>query len=515
MTSNEPGYTDGVTRLHNGRYFRERLLKEKRNVDQSSSGCFALLVIDLDGFKSVNDTHGRTVGDKVLVQAGKLLKGNLKSSDIVCRYRGDEFAIILPGVSEDDMARVAKRIVQRLAEASWIGAEGQPIQPVTCSLGYTVCSTKGMDPSELMAFARERLYCAKRRGGSRACGDNDLFRECPGRPLNTASGIAGREDELARLNAFLEGSRKHGLLVISGEPGIGKTRLLREFRRLFEANKGAALIGECHGERPGRPYHAFWKAFEYFARKNPDESVLSPDEMLEHLQKNLAAVKERPLLFAVEDLQWADDASLNFLNDLARHLAEEKVLLCATCRMEEASGGDGSGFLRFLESLRADDLLEEMALGPLSPKDVSHMVNLLLPGARSTDEFKAFVHRKSGGNPLFVEEILKFMTEEEIVRGLPPVREVPQSVQGLLRIRVNLLAAGVRDILARGALVGEEFGLEVLRKTADHPGEAVLRAVKTGERANIIIELMDTVDQQYRFAHPLIREILCADTNHL
>lgn len=535
-------YIDDLTGLYNRRYFREKLLKEKRKADKKGSS-FGLAMIDLDGFKPINDTYGHLTGDRVLSQVGELLKESLRPSDVLCRYAGDEFVVIFPEVREDDLIRVAERIKENLAGALWRDEKGESIQPVTCSLGYSFYSEKGKDLNELISWADQALYCAKRRGGNGHCGDKDLPEESTGRPLMHTPHIVGRDKELRQLTSLLE--QVHGeerrLILIHGEAGAGKTRLMRELRQVLERRGGIALIGNCHEETRSIPYYPLRDAFnrffdekkdaalsllknlpEYsqrelarilprFKEMKPSELERAPDsfrlfEAIRLLLQDLSIRSENPLLFVVDDLQWSDDASLDLLHYLARNLRETRVLLCGTYRTEEKEASPG--LLRFAGLLRREKLSEEMFLEPLSAKGVSTMLRLLCPGKKTPEEFQDFLYEKTEGNPFFVEEVVKFLGEEGIGEGLPKIREVPLSIYAVLQRRMDSLAPGMKEILACAALVGKEFEFDVLQRVQDRPQREILGTMDAAVKARIIRESFEGGEERYHFVHSLMADVL-------
>ena len=535
-------YIDDLTGLYNRRYFREKLLEEKRKADKKGSS-FGLAMIDLDGFKPINDTYGHLTGDRVLSQVGELLKGSLRPSDVLCRYAGDEFVVIFPEVGEDDLIRVAERIKENLAGARWRDEKGESIQPVTCSLGYSFYSEKGKDLNELISWADQALYCAKRRGGNGHCGDKDLPKESTGRPLMHTPHIVGREKELRRLKSLLE--QVHGeemrLILIHGEAGAGKTRLMRELRQVLERRGGIALVGNCHEETRSIPYYPLRDAFnrffdekkeagfsllkdlpEYSQRElarilpglkemKPSELERAPDsfrlfEAIRLLLRSLSGQSGNPLLFVVDDLQWSDDASLDLLHYLARNLGETRVLLCGTYRTEEKEASPG--LLRFAGLLRREKLSEEMFLESLSAKEVSTMLRLLCPGKETSEEFQDFLYEKTEGNPFFVEELVKFLGEEGIGEGLPRIREVPLSIYAVLQRRMDSLAPGMKEILACAALVGKEFEFEVLHRVQDRPQREILGTMDAAVKARIIRESFEGGEERYHFVHSLLADVL-------
>ncbi|CAA7625277.1 PAS:GGDEF [Magnetospirillum sp. LM-5] len=152
---------DALTNLLNRAQFEARLANQVRLAKED--GCsFALLYLDLDGFKQVNDTLGHAAGDKVLKRAAARIEGAVRTSDLVARLGGDEFAIIVPGVQgPDDAGRIATKLVASLAEPFEI--DGVRVQ-VGASVGIALYPQDGIAPDTLVAAADEAMYRAKRAG---------------------------------------------------------------------------------------------------------------------------------------------------------------------------------------------------------------------------------------------------------------------------------------------------------------------------------------------------------------
>jgi diguanylate cyclase (GGDEF)-like protein len=277
-------YLDDLTGLYNRRYFRERILEEKRKADRQSSS-FALMMVDLDNFKPINDTYGHLTGDRVLNQVGRLIKESLRSSDILCRYAGDEFVVILPESGEEEVIRVSERVKETFAQADWKDEKEESIQPVTCSLGYAFYSEKGSDLNQLIGWADQALYVVKRRGGNGYFGGKELPEESTGRPLSTTPHIVGREKEMRQLRSLIQGDHtKEGKFVlIHGEAGVGKTRLVRELQGALERKGGVILTGSCHEETHSIPYYPFREAFKHFFEDVGVQSALRGESLLENL----------------------------------------------------------------------------------------------------------------------------------------------------------------------------------------------------------------------------------------
>ena len=152
---------DGLTDLHNKRFFNEAIEKEISRARRYER-TFSLVLFDIDHFKKINDTYGHLAGDAVLRQLGALVKGRVRRDDVPARTGGEEFAVILPEVGAQGAALLADKL-RKSVEESTFRFEGTVI-PVTVSLGVAEWAAGIEDPAELVKRADERLYDAKRNG---------------------------------------------------------------------------------------------------------------------------------------------------------------------------------------------------------------------------------------------------------------------------------------------------------------------------------------------------------------
>lgn len=154
--------TDGLTDLYNHRYFQEQMIMQVANCRRYNSK-FSLILIDIDFFKKFNDTFGHQSGDAVLRQVALKLKKNVRSSDFVCRYGGEEMSIILPNTDKSEALITAQKICDAVAEAP-LKLAGDKESIVTISLGVATFPEDGETPSEIIDFADKGLYYAKEHG---------------------------------------------------------------------------------------------------------------------------------------------------------------------------------------------------------------------------------------------------------------------------------------------------------------------------------------------------------------
>lgn len=154
--------TDGLTELYNHRYFQEQM---KRQIDNSKryETEFSMIILDIDFFKKFNDTFGHQAGDAVLRQVAQTLKKNVRATDIVCRYGGEEMSIILPNTGRDVAYSTAEKICQRVSDRKFkLGGDKET--SVTISLGVSTFPYDGNESAALIEAADKRLYNAKNNG---------------------------------------------------------------------------------------------------------------------------------------------------------------------------------------------------------------------------------------------------------------------------------------------------------------------------------------------------------------
>jgi class 3 adenylate cyclase len=354
--------------------------------------------------------------------------------------------------------------------------------------------------------------------------------------------FVGRKRELEVLRgAFAEASGGWGrIVVLAGEPGIGKTRTAQELA-VEAAGEGAIVLwGRCPEEAGAPPYWP-WVQVIRAALLDADPDLLGslgaaaadiadivpeirerlpglersaplgdPSEarfrMFESIRQLFASLgRRRTLLTVLDNLHWADAPSLRLLEFLAPELADSRMLLIGTYRATELS--------------RRHPLSN--ALGGLAR--VPHFTRINLAGL-SEEEVQAFVtaagatlpagvaktlHDQTEGNPLFLREIVRFLEQRGALGGdgmsTAAVR-IPEGVTEVIGRRLNLLSAGCNEVLALAAVIGRDFAWEVLlRAAAPLSADMLLEALDEAVAAHIIEE---TAEGRYQFTHNLIRMTL-------
>jgi diguanylate cyclase (GGDEF)-like protein len=154
--------TDDLTNLFNSRYLNIVLRRETKRASRSGRP-LTLLFVDLDGFKAVNDTHGHLCGSRTLVEVGAVIRGSARETDVVARFGGDEFALVLPDTGSEGGVAVGERVRSRIAEHQFLEADGLDIR-LTASVGVSTLPDVAASAEELVQAADRAMYQVKDAG---------------------------------------------------------------------------------------------------------------------------------------------------------------------------------------------------------------------------------------------------------------------------------------------------------------------------------------------------------------
>jgi len=158
--------TDGLTGLYNYRHFHERYQEEVRRARRYQTP-FAVMLIDMDNFKQINDQYGHLEGDYVLVQVADLIRRTVRETELIARYGGDELVILLPATNLQGARIAAERLLHAIRTSQFTTTEGEPITNLTLSIGLAAYPDSSAHPAEILEKADEALETAKKTGRNR------------------------------------------------------------------------------------------------------------------------------------------------------------------------------------------------------------------------------------------------------------------------------------------------------------------------------------------------------------
>ncbi|MEV0615451.1 BTAD domain-containing putative transcriptional regulator [Nonomuraea sp. NPDC050404] len=333
------------------------------------------------------------------------------------------------------------------------------------------------------------------------------------RPAVTRPPYVGRRAELDRVTAL-----KGGVVLVSGEPGAGKTAFMEQVRGVLEAEGRAVGWGRCP-EHEGAPAGWAWAELlrELAARFPPgDPEALAPllfdapaggdvPGARFRLRRAVGAFVTsigRPVLIVLDDLHRADPETLAILTHVTGAAAGLPVLVAAGYRHTEPNDhlADALAAVAAREPAR-------LRLDGLPPHEVAELINLTCgrPAAPGT---VAEIVERTGGNPFFVKETARLLDAE----GPDGGAAIPAGVRDVLRRRVARLPAGAQTILRHGAVIGRESDVDVLTAVSGGDEETVLAAIESGLVTGLLTEPRAG---RLRFAHVLIRDTLYDDLSRI
>jgi len=339
-------------------------------------------------------------------------------------------------------------------------------------------------------------------------------------PRTSAPGLVGRAQERRWLrNAWAAAASGCRFVLVQGEAGAGKTRLLTDLVGTVRGDDGLVATARCFTStaslpmapvaewlrspqlRPAtRRLPAVWR--EEVARLVPDGTATADAterakvdawqrvRFFEGLARAVLAA-DRPLLLTLDDLQWCDKATLSWLSFLRSFARDAPLLVVATARADELARSDLTGPLR---AMKLAGQLTDLSLGALSVEETAELAAQVV-GRPLLDEELTLVWSVTAGNPFFVIEALR-----DSLAGSGPIRAA--ELRGVLRSRLDRISESARQVAALASALGRDFDLDLLVDAGDLDADDVVPLVDELWRRGII----EPRGRRYDFTHDLLRE---------
>jgi DNA-binding CsgD family transcriptional regulator len=362
--------------------------------------------------------------------------------------------------------------------------------------------------------------------------------------------FVGRERELTQLVAAYESASAGtgSVVLLAGEAGIGKTALCEQLAIRVLGSSGRVLVGHCYEQSSlSLPYLPFIEALHnyvlssatdllkdqlgigapFVARVLPEvreylqvqpSPLVEPNEDRWRLHQSLADfvrnIAGDPLLLILEDLHWADRDTLDLLEHLVRNVAlanndaqVPRLLIVATYRDYDLNRESLSPSLAELR--RSGAVVDYISLGGLSIQEVRKL-HEILHGGEAPSERIEMVHQQTEGNPLFVQEMLRYLEDEPAAAHAStdvPAR-LPAGLRDVVSARLGGLSEACNESLSLGAVIGREFRLDVLQRASGLSQAEIVESLTEAKQAAILEETPRPGGVLYRFRHAVFQQVL-------
>ncbi|WP_062437136.1 BTAD domain-containing putative transcriptional regulator [Herbidospora daliensis] len=443
------------------------------------------------------------------------------------------------------------RILQPLRLAAWVAPLDETVQATL----MTTLAASGQQAEALSVFETVRARLAGELGVDPGPALREAHRQVLGEPETAAAPppeagpraatgggadrIVGRQEELGLLRQAVDAAAagRAGIVLVEGPPGVGKSRLLAEATAEAAANGALTFWGRCH-DGEGAP--AMWPwvqiAEALIAALPEDErarwtgaladllhpareagAVSRPDAGAQFRLFGTvvalfgAAAARRPLVVVVDDLHWADQATLQLFARLAESLPDRSVL-AGTLR--DHAPTPGPHVRRMLASVARQDRHRRIVLGPLGPAEVAELVRLET-GRSPSPGVARDIQARTEGNPLFVRELARFLAEANHLSDRAAAQDaVPSTVRDLVRDRTSRLDEEDRRLIEIAALMGRDVDARLLAGASGLDVPACLTRLEALEALGLV-ETASGVLVEWRFVHDLVREAVARSVSRV
>lgn len=396
---------DSLTGVYSRATLNARLQEEVYRAQRYRQS-FSLILLDLDYFKSINDAFGHLRGNQTLTEFARRLTEQMRSADLIFRFGGDEFIILLPHTSKTDAMVIAQRLLGEFQERNF---PGEPPLTLTFSAGVAAFPVDAQTPETLFEIADRRHYQAKRSGRGRVVGDDFL----PNTSLlvDEPPRLIERERELETLYNFLEAlpENRRGLLAVRGAVSSGKSRFLSEARKIARLRGFAILNLRGAAVFRLRQFGCLDNARQEWGNLPPPSQ--GEKSFIQALKQSIASKGHTGLLIMIDNVHEVDTATMDFIRLLFGWVDLATVGVIFSIENDARP-----------PELAADvPLVKTVTLEPISIAGLRIWVRHSLQW-EAPDEFIEWLHGETAGLPELIQSGLNFVVEKQIVYSTPEGR---------------------------------------------------------------------------------------------
>lgn len=499
-------WTDELTQLYNRRFF-SRLFSQLAESCQQNKEPLSLILIDVDKFKSINDTYGHLVGDEVLKNTGELLATVAGREYYPIRYAGDEFLILLPKANKEEAFRLGLKLIDKAREYKF---SAKPEIKVTLSAGLASYPTDTSDPLELLEKADRALYQSKNEGRNRISPYKKI--EMP-EVIDTPAKLINREEEknliFEALNDIEGGEGR--VIFLSSPHGFGKSRLLEETLKESKKHDYINLFAQAEESAFLVPFYAFRESFDRLTKEEkelPEEvkkvafslSYLSlqkaePEQVSERevLEALLSLANIKPTVVIFDDIQHLDSQSRSLILNLLPSISKLPIFILGAFDIEEAK--EKVEITSFINSA-AELGVKILPLTPLSLEQTTTYLEELFPKNLFQKNFVQGIHKASRGSPLFLEELVKLMVKDQIIyffEGGWRAKEfdpssIALSFKEIVKRRLAGLDRETQEVLAEASSLGLKVDIPLFSKLTNKNESELWDSIEKLRREGIVKE---------------------------
>ncbi len=383
--------------------------------------------------------------------------------------------------------------------------------------------------------------------------------------IQTELPLVDREDELAFLKELFRHAleRRGQVVFVGGEAGVGKTRLVHELGKYARDKGGLFATGPSYEEESSIPYSAWTEVIRSVTRQHRTKTfdkamgptlaevgrlvpelelrakelgirgwLSGPREIFAPISGTdiervrlfqavtdflISVSDEKPLVVSLDDVLWADNASLQLLHYISRRIKEHPIILAATYRDSELA--EDHQLSRLIIELNRERILKKLRLDRLTSLHVAQIMSNQLGGGSVTPDFVKLVHSRTGGNPFFVEEVIRSLSQDGgIVRSTNGWAlkesysvEIPSTVRALIKQRLSRLGEDTAQTLVLASAMGMEVDYELLTRVSGLNEESLIDQLEAAMQAGLLKEKRGGKRVSYVFSDEQIRDSLYDD----